>query len=743
MTGEDRMPVKTCAVCNEPVASTDGPAICPACLLERTLAAPPAPVRLGDFELLEEVGRGGMGVVYRARQLSLDRVVAIKMLLPGLPDPESLRRFRTEATTAAALQHPNIVAIHEVGEWDGRPYLVMDYVDGRSLASRVADSRDAPPDFRRVARWMAAVADAVQHAHDRSVLHRDLKPSNVLIDGEDRPRVTDFGLAKLVSDDSESTLSGRALGSPSYMPPEQAGSGEKVSRRSDVYGLGATLYHVLTGRAPFHGESAAQVVHEVLTTEPVSPRSLQPSIPRDLETVCLKCLEKDPQRRYPSARAVAEELRRFLEGKPVLAHPVGVAGRAWRWCRRRPVLAGLAALMFTCVIAAGWSEWQLRRVRIDAAIETALDTVLRGDVAVSEAEIKNAQRQGAPEEWIHMLRGLLALYGSRPGDAAPEFEAAVARAPGSVAAKALLATGYLYGGRLDKYSSTLEEVKSRNLTPTTWQDCLFLGTARFTAVPDRASVALLEKANQMHPTGTTFLQLDLAEGFHAREVGSFAFAEKAVDHSRIAEELLGPTHPSAPCVLMNALNAALRLSPESEREKWLRRADVAARVMGPEPIPACHLQRAFYFEFTGDLQAEQAELQTALQRSAGQFSTWFTAAMFAGGRSADAWELVTRYPSPEVWAAVARAYLLLDLGRVEEARHQYEAASSGQPTFRTMAESVLLLAGDRNGVAANALRLIDDPLGTDWDRAEREFLAGRRSGPDLVGHAETRRQLCE
>jgi WD40 repeat protein len=299
------------------------------------------PCRLGDYELLQVIGRGGMGVVYKARQVSLDRCVAVKVLsAAALGGPESVHRFRTEAVTAASLQHPNIVAVHEVGHAEGLHYLVMDYVPGPTLAEV---SPGAPLSGRRAAQYLRTVAEAVHFAHERGILHRDLKPSNVLLDAEDQPQVTDFGLAKRLESASEFTLSGQVLGSPAFIPPEQAsGQRGRVGRRSDVYALGGILYQLLTGRAPFVGEGLAEMLERVLHAEPLRPRLLNPAVPLDLETICLKCLEKEPDRRYSSAQALAEELGRWLEGRPIRARPVGVWGRTWRWGRRKPLVAGLA-----------------------------------------------------------------------------------------------------------------------------------------------------------------------------------------------------------------------------------------------------------------------------------------------------------------------------------------------------------------------------------------------------------------
>jgi WD40 repeat protein/predicted Ser/Thr protein kinase len=344
----------------------------------------------GDYELLEEIGRGGMGLVYRARQRSLDRVVAIKMMAfgPG-SSPELVKRFRAEAVSAASLHHPNIVAIHEVGIHQGQQFFVMDYVEGRSLA-RVVGHQPLPA--RRAAGYLKTLAEAVHYAHERGILHRDLKPSNVLIDAQDQPHVVDFGLARQLEGDSELTVTGQVLGSPHYLPPEQAaGQRGRVSRRTDVYALGATLYHLLTGRPPFQAESLAQTLDLVLHAEPVAPRLLNPSVPADLETVCLKCLEKEPGKRYATAQLLAEELARFFEGKPVLARPVGRLAKAWRWCRRNPALAGTGAVAVLAVVLGFIGVlWQLQRVELQRQRAEAGELSARRRTYISE--INSAQQ---------------------------------------------------------------------------------------------------------------------------------------------------------------------------------------------------------------------------------------------------------------------------------------------------------------------------------------------------------------
>ncbi len=275
---------------------------------------------IGDYELLEEIARGGMGVVWKARQTSLKRDVAVKMIRNGaLAGPDEVARFLREAEAAANLQHPNIVAIHEVGEHGGQHYFSMDYVAGRDLETLV---KNGPLSPHRAARYVKIIATAVHFAHQRGTLHRDLKPQNVLIDSADQPRITDFGLAKFMKADSGMTQSGAVMGTPSYMPPEQAaGRHGDVGPASDVYSFGAILYELVTGRPPFRASSAMSTLLEVLETEPTAPRRLKADIPPDLETICLKCLEKAPSARYPSAQALAEELDRFLKSEPIQARP--------------------------------------------------------------------------------------------------------------------------------------------------------------------------------------------------------------------------------------------------------------------------------------------------------------------------------------------------------------------------------------------------------------------------------------
>jgi len=408
--------MKSCARCGAELRPSDAEGFCVRCLLESGLEEameepkihgagptqaqlaeigaqasnlePGAIRRFGDYVLLEEISRGGMGVVYRALQVSLGRIVAVKMLLAGpLATKDFVQRFRTEAAAAASLQHPNIVAIHEVGFAEGQHFFAMDYVEGLTLAQLVAKG---PLPARQAAIYLRTIAGAIDFAHERNVLHRDLKPSNILIDSAtDQPRVTDFGLAKRLEAESELTLSGQVLGSPNFISPEQATAKRgTVGKRSDVYSLGANLYHLLTGRPPFQGETLTDVLHQVMNDDPLAPHLLTPRVPHDLETICLKCLEKEPSARYQTAQELAAELSRFLRDEPILARPINQFEKTWRWCRRNPKTASLSAAVCLLLITVAIGS-TLAAIRITRAELATTEKLFEVYVAHADAVRRN------------------------------------------------------------------------------------------------------------------------------------------------------------------------------------------------------------------------------------------------------------------------------------------------------------------------------------------------------------------
>jgi hypothetical protein len=373
-------------------------------------AAPSGDSRLPaipGYQVEAVLGRGGMGVVFRARHLRLNRIIALKMALAGAyAGPQERERFQREAEAVAGLCHANIVQIHEVGDHEGRPYFTMEFVDGGSLAQKLAA---APRSVRWAAELVAMLAEAVSVAHRAGIVHRDLKPSNILLTAEGTPKISDFGLARRLKGEGDLTWTGTAVGTPSYMAPEQASdTAVPVGPATDVYGLGAILYEILTGRPPFRAESPLGTLRQVVSEEPVSPSRLNPRVPRDLETVCLKCLQKEPQRRYTSAAALAEDLRRYLLGQVVEARPVGPVERAGKWIRRNKWVASLSAAAVFALVA-GTAVSLL--FAFEARRQEGLATDRAGDLERQASELKvqtraateNAQRAKEHEEEVRRV----------------------------------------------------------------------------------------------------------------------------------------------------------------------------------------------------------------------------------------------------------------------------------------------------------------------------------------------------
>jgi len=373
-------PIKVCEKCGARISSDATREVCPACLLEnglgllgdenedaadheplprRSHGAPPVKMLgdFGDYELLEEIGRGGQGVVYRAHQKSLNRTVALKVIGFGYWATEAhLKRFRREAEAAASLDHPCIVPIYEVGEREGSCYFSMKFVEGGQLDEVV---KREPISIRHSIELIAKLARTLHYAHEHGVLHRDIKPGNILLDAKGEPLLTDFGLARLVETESTVTRTLEVMGTPSYMAPEQAaGETTKLTKATDIYGLGTVLYELLTGHPPFVGRTSYQTIRLLLDTEPRQPRQWNPKIGRELSTICMKCLEKDPKRRYSSALALAEDLEHWLKHEPIRAHRTGVFDRGRKWVQRNPAIAALIASLVALAAALSWNVWK-------------------------------------------------------------------------------------------------------------------------------------------------------------------------------------------------------------------------------------------------------------------------------------------------------------------------------------------------------------------------------------------------
>jgi tRNA A-37 threonylcarbamoyl transferase component Bud32 len=377
-------PAELAATLNKPQATPAGAA---------AEAGPGVP----NYQMIEPIGRGGMGVVWKARQVKLNRVVALKMILAGAgAGADEVRRFRVEAEAVARLAHPNIVQIYEIGEHNGQPFFSLEYLPGGSLATMMSGQ---PFVAARAARLLLQLAEAVQYAHQQGVIHRDLKPANILLAADGTPKIADFGLAKYVNDAGQ-TQTGTILGTPHYMAPEQAKGSKATGPAADIYALGAILYQMLTGQPPFTADSVLSILKQVQEQEAIPPRKLNPNLPRDLQTICLKCLEKEPGRRYATAADLAADLRRFLAGEPIKARPIGTGERLVKWVKRRPELATLFLVSIFAVALFARLAWVTWLASEPARLPLYSDAEIRNSAAGIRKELFRRLQEGrAPMGW--------------------------------------------------------------------------------------------------------------------------------------------------------------------------------------------------------------------------------------------------------------------------------------------------------------------------------------------------------
>jgi serine/threonine protein kinase/predicted Zn-dependent protease len=560
------------------------------------------------YEIHRELGRGGMGVVYEARQLSLNRKVALKVLSGRLGlTPQAVQRFRREAEAAARLHHTNIVPVYATGEQDGLHYYVMELIDGPSLDQVLGKLRqtkggaaatpEAPalttayvagPDasgpasglthsssvgsggayFDTAARTIADVADALEYAHRQGVIHRDVKPSNLLLGPDGRLSLNDFGLARVLEQPGM-TQTGEFVGTPRYMSPEQITGGRvPVDHRTDVYSLGATLYELLTMQPPFTGVRRDQVLAQVLQKEPRPPRRLNRSVPVDLETICLKALEKDPDRRYQTAGQMAEDLRRYVNRFAIAARRVGPLGRMRKWVRRHPALAATLALALLLAGAAGFFAYQShageqRRLaeqkqadeRLLAehrqnALDKGMVAAMSQDWDGAEKAVAEAERLGASAGQVYILRGFIAIYHGKAADAVKPLEQAVALMPDSVAARALLALAYGFNGQME--ASDRARTELQDLTPETPEDYLFMGLMQVRRDPERG-LKYLDEAVRRRPSLVAYSFRGDARLNWADDTGDPAEAELAMEDAEAVKQFL----PDDPLALLESVEARL------------------------------------------------------------------------------------------------------------------------------------------------------------------------------------------
>jgi hypothetical protein len=607
------------------------------------------PRRLGDFQIVRELGRGGMGVVYEAVQTSLDRRVALKVLGGGLGlTPKAIDRFRREAAAAAKLHHTNIVPVYATGEQEGAHFYAMELIEGPSLDRVLKASRerersdssktplaDAPgatstvaydggPEradltgvsasslssgagyFDDVARMVAGVADALDYAHAQGVVHRDIKPANLLLSSDGRLSLNDFGLARMLEEPGM-TMTGEFVGTPAYMSPEQITAGRApLDHRTDIYSLGATLYEMLSLQLPFTGERRDQVIAQIIHKEPRPPRKLNKKVPVDLETICLKAMDKDPDRRYQSAGAFAEDLRRYVNRFAIAARRAGPVTRAVKWIRRRPGVAVLLGALLVAVLAAGLIAVHAKRTNDllrdqyrQVAVDKAIVEAMSGDAEPALRAVADAERLGAEPAQLNMLRGLVELHRGRTKEALVHLEQAERQLPTSVAVKALLATAYAADYQYQGYDE--KSIEADRMTPKTPEDFIFLGQAQAAMDPRRGLETLDRAPAFARRSQIALLVRAMNQTWFAQMTGRLADAERALEDCDRAEM---PDNPLLLNVRMQALLTAHLLSTGRDRparENYLRKAAELDELLARYPDVAIAIQgRYFYYYVTGD-----------------------------------------------------------------------------------------------------------------------------------------------
>ncbi len=784
---------------------------------EPTSGAPPR--RLGDFEILGELGRGGMGVVYEARQLSLNRLVALKVLSDSLGlTPRAVERFRREAEAAARLHHTNIVPVHATGEEGGSHYYAMERVDGPSLdkvirwlreaptgdtaAAEPTPSTIAPPGesagpadpmatipcpsgprregtppppgslpapatgaayFDAVARLIAEVADALDYAHQQGVIHRDIKPSNLLVSPQGRLSLNDFGLARLLEQPGM-TMTGECVGTPLYMSPEQVAAGRApLDHRTDIYSLGATLYELLTLRPPFPGGSRDQVMAQVIHQEPVSPRRLDRRVPVDLETICLKCLEKDPGRRYQTAGQMAEDLRRYVNRFAISARRVGPVGRAMKLVRRHPGLTAAVACAVLAILGAAFlayrgavaerdrraereqHEEELRRNALDKALLAAMS----GDLDGAGKAIDEAEGLGASPGQLRLLRGQVASHRGDTPAAIRHLEQAVQLLPDSVAARAMLALACYHSPQVTRTEQLFRELEK--MSPSTPEDHLFKGQVEAIIRPER-SLQTLDKAIDLRDSVIARAVRTQVRANRALFLGKVSDAELALEDAQVARGML----PGNPFVLAQSVHAHLVAAsfyedPGRARDRRrvldLGRRDVEAlKRFSSSPIA---MQACFwYFEYVGD---EEAAYQ--MSRRGTEFR--LVPLLYLRREYSQALEAAERAVSRgSGLARVERGFILAELegGRPAQARAAYREARAHPEELgfgQVCPPMILLLLGQKEEAIQASLQIRRNPSQVlswygGWYFTYLDYSCGLITADDLLKAAgASRPQQCE
>jgi serine/threonine protein kinase/Flp pilus assembly protein TadD len=776
------------------------------------------PSSLGDFEILRELGRGGMGVVYEARQVSLNRKVALKVLSGGLGlTPKAVQRFRREAEAAARLHHTNIVPVYATGDQDGTHFYAMELIEGPSLdqvlrqlrqpgqagaaaskpgrdsagsSQAAADSPGASLDatdpygaaagdsgttsalnssslssdgqyFDTVARMIADVADALDHAHKNAVIHRDIKPSNLLLSSEGRLSVNDFGLARVLEQPGM-TMTGEFVGTPAYMSPEQITAGRTpLDHRTDIYSLGATLYELLTLQAPFTGQRRDQVLAQILHKEPRPPRKVNKKVPVDLETICLKALEKDPDRRYQTAGQMAEDLRRYVNRFAISARRAGPVERLRKWVRRHPGLAAGSTLALLGVLVATFFGYRLhvqeqkRRAAeqhhqqqlLEEKRQNALDKALletlaaqfdRADLAIAEA-----QQLGASHGQLRMLQGQVALFRFEYDKAIRYLDVAVTLEPDSVAARALLIIAYMYDGQWDNSVRAMKDVENR--PPVTAEDYLYLGRATAMLGDPDQGLKLLDEAIRRRPSALAHIHQAWVRTDWVNSRADPALAERAIEdvqftktllaHNPVALDTSAYTHLAAAAAFRATNQGAKADAARAQGEK-----DALALAGAVDRVPEIAFNCAFYLQLLGHEEKAFEVLRSASRRcETSAIAQARACTLYRRGKYTEAVEVLERLRKggkKDLFLDCFRAYILAELpGGREQALAVYREIAAGRPKSITahFALTILLLLGNREEAVAGYREMVTHPGSWPASHSQREFfLRLPEYGADLI-----------
>jgi Protein kinase domain len=754
------------------------------------------PRRLGDFELIREIGRGGMGVVYEARQISLNRKVALKVLGPGLGlTARAVDRFQHEAEAAARLHHTHIVPVYATGAEDGVHYYAMELIDGPSLDQVLRQLRGPAETttpaalaqtevyeaklgvaqdvglsasslisggtyFDTVAQMLAGIADALDHAHQHGVIHRDLKPSNLLLSPDGRLSLNDFGLARMLEQPGM-TMTGEFVGTPLYMAPEQIAAGRvPIDQRADVYSLGATLYEMLTLQAPFRGERRDQVIAQVMHKDPPAPRRINPKIPVDLETICLKAMEKDPDRRYQTAGQLADDLRRYVNRFAISARRAGPAARAAKWIRRHPGVASLLGGLLVAVLAAGLFAYQaklskdlLRAKDRQSAVDKAIVESMGGDAEAALRAVVEAEGLGAEPGQLNMLRGLVELHRGRTKEALLHLEQAEKQLPDSLAVKALLATAYLTDYQYERYD--VLSVFADGMEPNTSEDIVFLSQMQAAIDPGRALKTLDRAAARPRQSPIARLTRAMIQTSYAQMTGQAEDAKQAlkdVDRVELADNpVLLNTQVQA---LLTAAQSVARGQAE-RNDYWKQAAEVVSRLARFPDMPVAIQGRCLYYYVTGD----DDTLLKIVQDSRGRVE--YTAAfdyeydvLYRRGQFDEALVSVRTSRFEERTRNIMEAIIYATMGQADKAERLFQAhlhaTRAGTALALLPAHMCLLGPGGRSESRRIAAELLSKsaqliPGWRDgWYRDILKFTAGQMEAEDLLAKAGASRfNQCE